>query len=205
MNDEGRGDNKDSVVLFGCPDRQYFLAFRDQFHRAGILPDVQIDLPGNEFVTDGGRRLSANAIAARKFQMAQLRLVAGPYAFDARLEVELAPETCAAFEKQLPFLSQIIHVRWSGEGVWMPLGDHDFGVGFENNTCYPAPGQVILYPGGVSETEILLAYGNVNFASKAGQLSGNHFMTLTSGTEKLYELGRKVLWEGAQDVRIELI
>ena len=117
----------------------------------------------------------------------------------------LAPKTCAAFKQHLTFKSRIIHVRWSGEGVWMPLGDLDFGVGFENNTCYPGPGQIILYPGGVSETEILLAYGNVNFASKAGQLSGNHFMTITSGFENLYPLGQKVLWEGAQDVLIEAL
>src|SRR5580765_273090 len=27
-----------------------------------------------------------------------------------------------------------------------------------NHTSYPAPGQIILYPGGISETEILLAH-----------------------------------------------
>ena len=134
--------------------------------------------------------------------MTQLKIKAGPYEFDARFEAEQAPLTCQSFEQHLPFVSKIIHVRWSGEGVWMPLGDLDFGIPFENNTCYPGPGQIILYPGGVSETEILLAYGNVNFASKAGQLSGNHFMTITSGLENLYTLGRKVLWEGAQDIRI---
>jgi hypothetical protein len=69
---------------------------------------------------------------------------------------------------------------------------------------YPAPGQIILYPGGVSETEILLAYGGVRFASKVGQLAGNHFITLTSGLDNLYPLGRKTLWEGAQKVRFEL-
>lgn len=136
--------------------------------------------------------------------MSKLRLTAGPYNFVGHLETALAPRTCAAFLKHMPFASRLIHVRWSGEGVWMPLGDLDFGVGFENNTCYPAPGQIILYPGGVSETEILLAYGAVNFASKAGQLSGNHFITLTTDLENLYALGRKTLWEGAQEVRIEL-
>lgn len=129
-------------------------------------------------------------------------ITAGRYTFGARLEHALAPRTCAAFERHVPFKSRIIHVRWSGEGVWMPLGDLDFGVGFENNTCYPAAGQLILYPGGVSETEILLAYGYVNFASKAGQLSGNHFMTLTSGLDTLYALGREVLYEGAKDIVI---
>lgn len=134
----------------------------------------------------------------------KLKVAAGPYEFDARLEWDLAPKTCEAFVRHLPFISKIIHVRWSGEGVWMPLGDMDFGVGYENNTCYPSAGQIILYPGGVSETEILLAYGYVNFASKAGQLSGNHFLTLTSGLENLYTLGRKVLLEGQKDIRFDL-
>ena len=91
--------------------------------------------------------------------MSKLRIVAGDFTFDARFEEALAPKTCAAFRARLPFESQIIHVRWSGEGVWMPLGDLEFGVGYENATSYPAPGQIILYPGGVSETEILLGYG----------------------------------------------
>lgn len=137
--------------------------------------------------------------------MPDLKITAGPYVFEARFETEKAPKTVAAFKKHLPFASKIIHVRWSGEGVWVPLGDLDFGVSYENNTCYPSPGEIILYPGGVSETEILLAYGYVNFASKAGQLSGNHFITLTSGLENLYTLGRKVLLEGQQDIRFELL
>jgi hypothetical protein len=136
--------------------------------------------------------------------MTQLIVTAGPFTFDAKLELEAAPKTCAAFLRQMPFESKIVHVRWSGEGVWMPLGDLDFGVGYENHTSYPAPGQIILYPGGISETEILLAYGGVHFASKVGQLAGNHFITLTSGLENLYTLGRKTLWEGAQEIRFAL-
>lgn len=136
--------------------------------------------------------------------MPKLIVTAGPFSFEGKLEMEAAPKTCAAFLRQMPFVSKIVHVRWSGEGVWMPLGDLDFGVGYENHTSYPAPGQIILYPGGISETEILLAYGGVHFASKMGQLAGNHFITLTSGLENLYTLGRKTLWEGAQDIRFEI-
>ena len=131
--------------------------------------------------------------------MSKLVVRAGPFEFDARFE-ERAPETIAAFRAAMPFSSKVIHVRWSGEGVWIPLGDLDFGVGYENHTSYPAPGQIILYPGGISETEILLAYGGVHFACKMGQLAGNHFITLTSRLENLEELGRLTLWEGAQDV-----
>jgi hypothetical protein len=121
--------------------------------------------------------------------------------FDARFETAKAPRTCAVFRERLPFESRIVHVRWSGEAVWIPLGDMEFDVGYENNTSYPAPGQVILYPAGVSETEILLAYGGVRFSSKVGQLAGNHFITLTSGLERLPEIGRLALWEGAQPIR----
>ena len=135
--------------------------------------------------------------------MSKLKITAGPFTFGARLETDAAPKTCAAFLKHMPFKSQVVHVRWSGEGVWIPLGDLDFGVGYENHTSYPAPGQIILYPGGISETEILLAYGGVHFASKMGQLAGNHFITLTSGLDRLAELGKTVLWKGAQKVRFE--
>ena len=136
--------------------------------------------------------------------MSQVKVTAGPYTFLGRFEEQAAPKTVAAFRARMPFVSKIIHVRWSGEGVWVPLADLDFGVGFENNTCYPAPGQVILYPGGVSETELLIAYGAVAFASKAGPLSGNHFLTLTEGLENIYALGRKTLLDGQQDIRFEL-
>lgn len=135
--------------------------------------------------------------------MKELKIKAGPYDLVGRLELEKAPQTCAAFLKALPFVSEVIHVRWSGEGVWMPLGDLDFGVGYENHTSYPAPGQMILYPGGISETEILLAYGGVHFASKVGQLAGNHFLTITTGIEHVYDLGRMTLLKGAQPIRFE--
>ena len=133
----------------------------------------------------------------------KIEITAGPFTFDAVLETEKAPETCKAFLARMPFAGQIVHVRWSGEGVWIPLGDLSFGVGYENHTSHPAPGHILLYPGGISETEILLAYGGVDFSSKMGQLAGNHFITLTSNLDKLPELGRKVLWEGAQDIRFE--
>ena len=76
-------------------------------------------------------------------------------------------------------------------------------VPFENHTSFPAPGQVLLYPGGISETEILLAYGGVRFASKVGQLAGNHFLTIVEGTENLLPLGKLTLWQGAQDIVFE--
>jgi hypothetical protein len=132
-----------------------------------------------------------------------LAISAGGFEFRARLEEEAAPATVAAFRKLLPLDSRIIHVRWSGEGGWIPMGDLDVGIGPENATRYPSPGELIFYPGGVSETELLLAYGYVAFASKAGALAGNHFATIVEGAENLRELGRRMLWEGAQDILFE--
>jgi len=136
--------------------------------------------------------------------MTKIKITAGGYHFTARLEEALAPRTCAKFLTLLPYRERIIHVRWSGEGCWIALGETDFGLDFENATSYPAPGQLILYPGGYSETEILLAYGGVNFASKMGQLAGNHFLTIEEGHENLTQLGRKVLWDGAQPIEFSL-
>lgn len=128
-----------------------------------------------------------------------LEISAGGFEFLARLEEE-APQTVEAFRKLLPLESKIIHVRWSGEGGWIPMGNLEVGIGPENATCYPNPGELILYPGGLSETELLLAYGYVSFASKAGPLAGNHFATIVEGGENLRELGRRFLWEGAQPI-----
>ena len=132
--------------------------------------------------------------------MTMLSITAGPFEFRARMEQELAPRTCAAFTKLLPFEQRVIHVRWSGESTWIPLGDFEVGVGYENHTSHPAPGQILLYPGGISETEILLPYGGCVFASIVGQLAGNHFLTVVEGNEHLRELGELTLWQGAQEI-----
>ena len=136
--------------------------------------------------------------------MSIIRINAGPYVFKARLEEAAAPKTCAMFRKLLPYKESLIHVRWSGEGCWIPLGDTDFGIGYENHTSYPAPGQIIVYPGGISEAEILIAYGAVHFSSKLGQLAGNHFMTIVEGSESLFALGRLTLLKGAQEITFHI-
>jgi Protein of unknown function (DUF3830) len=132
-----------------------------------------------------------------------LEIVVGEMRFVARLEEEAAPQTVIAFRRLLPLRSRVIHARWSGESAWIPFGDLDVGVGPENATTYPAPGELLLYPGGLSETEILFPYGATSFASKAGSLAGNHFATIVEGGAQLRELGKLVLWEGAQDIVFE--
>ena len=135
--------------------------------------------------------------------MTRIRITAGGLRFVAESHPE-APQTVAAFLKLLPYRQKLIHMRWSGEACWIPLGEFKLGVGFENATSHPSVGDLLFHPGGYSETEILWAYGSCCFASKLGQLAGNHFLTVVEGREQLRTLGEKALWQGAQDVLFEL-
>lgn len=132
--------------------------------------------------------------------MTTIGIEAGGFTFAARLLEERAPRTSAYFLDLLPYAQKLIHVRWSGEGCWIPLGETETGLPFENATSHPAPGDLLFYPGGFSETEILLAYGGVCFSSKMGQLAGNHFLTIFEGRQNLVALGEATLWQGAQDI-----
>jgi hypothetical protein len=134
--------------------------------------------------------------------MRRIAITAAGHRFVAETHPE-APQTVAAFLDLLPYRQKLIHVRWSGEGCWVPLGDFQLGVGYENHTSHPSVGDVLFYPGGFSETEIILAYGACSFASKMGPLAGNHFLTIVEGKEHLRALGHAVLWQGAQDVLFE--
>ena len=132
--------------------------------------------------------------------MRMVRIVVAGYELVARFEEVAAPRTVAAFEDLLPYTQRMIHARWSGEACWIPLGDFHLDVDFENATSYPAPGEILFYPGGYSETEILFSYGATRFASKLGQLAGNHFLTVIEGREHLRAIGERVLWHGAQEI-----
>ena len=137
-----------------------------------------------------------------------LAISIGDLNFTARWEPD-APLTTGGIRALLPLRSKLIHCRWSGEGCWIPFGDQKLPVGYENHTSHPAPGEIIVYTGDLSEGEILIAYGAVDFSSKLGQLAGNHFATMVEPAdhdvlrEQLSEMGRRVLWEGAQDIMID--
>lgn len=133
-----------------------------------------------------------------------INIDSGEFHFKAALLVEQAPQTCEKFLELLPYEQKVIHSRWSGEAVWIPLGDFDLGVGFENHTSHGSRGDVLFYPGGYSETEFLFVYGSSVFAAKMGQLAGNHILKMTEGFEQLEDFGRTVLWQGAQPIRFSL-
>jgi hypothetical protein len=136
--------------------------------------------------------------------VADLHISVGDLNFTARWEAD-APRTREALRAWLPIRSQLIHCRWSGESTWIPFGDKRPEVGYENATSHPAPGDILIYVGELSECEILFPYGACSFSSKVGQLAGNHFATLIPDDDwqdRLREVGRRVLWQGAQEISI---
>ncbi len=136
--------------------------------------------------------------------MTALTVHIGSMLFSAVLESDRAPLTVRAFLARLPFEGQLLQARWSGEAGWMPLADYDLGVAHENATSYPAPGQVLWHPPGLSEAELLVPYGSTCFSSRVGQLAGNHFLTILDEHGGLAEVGRRLLQEGAQPIRFAL-
>jgi hypothetical protein len=137
--------------------------------------------------------------------MGELRIRVGDLNFSARWEAAAAPRTVDTMRSLLPLDKRLIHCRWSGESTWIPFGDRRLDLASENHTSHPAPGQLLIYPGGISECEVLFPYGACSFSSKVGQLAGNHFATLLPDdgwADRLREVGRRCLWEGAQAISI---
>lgn len=131
-----------------------------------------------------------------------LRIEIGGIEFRARL-LEEAPRTCEAILAALPIEGEVIQARWSGEAAWLPMDQWGIDVPLENHTSHPSRGDILYYPGGVSEREMLITYGSALFSSRVGQLQGNHFATIVEGADMLAEMGRRVLWEGAQRILIK--
>jgi hypothetical protein len=133
-----------------------------------------------------------------------LKLTIGEHVFKAKLHKDKAPETCRLLMEKMPITGKAIQARWSGEAAWLQMDPLGIEVPQENATSYPGPGQLLYYPGGVSEKEILIPYGSAIFASKFGLLPGNHFATIVEGVELLEAMGETVLWKGAQDIKLEV-
>lgn len=133
-----------------------------------------------------------------------LKITIGEHVFKAKLHTDKAPETCRMLMEKMPIKGKAIQARWSGEAAWLQMDPLGVEAPQENATSYPGPGQLLYYPGGVSEKEILIPYGSAIFASKFGLLPGNHFATIVEGVELLEKMGETVLWKGAQDIRLEV-
>ena len=137
---------------------------------------------------------------ARSFR-AVLEIVAAGFDFVARFEEERR----AADRRRVPGDPAVrgpdhplpLERRVELDPLGRPRARHRAG---ERDLLPGARASSLLYPGGISETELLFPYGHCDFASKAGRSRANHFATVVEGHEQLPELGRLTLWEGAQAI-----
>lgn len=130
----------------------------------------------------------------------------GAEPFPARLLRDQAPRSCKVLMALLSYSGKVIHARWSGEALWSPLAEVwtlGLVLPLESPGTLLRPGEVLLYAGGRSEPELLIPYGTSRFASKAGPLEGNPVLVIENRLERLFELGRDVLWRGAMPFSIE--
>lgn len=132
-----------------------------------------------------------------------LKITIGEIVFKAKMHTDKAPETCRMLLEKMPIKGKAIQARWSGEAAWLEMNPYGIEAPQENATSYPGPGQLLYYPGGVSEKEILIPYGSAIFASKFGLLPGNHFATIFEGVDLLEAMGENVFRGGAQPITIE--
>ena len=139
--------------------------------------------------------------------MPSVRVTIGEERFHARLQHDLAPQSCARLLDLLPYRGELIHARWSGEACWSPLGaawPASSVLEPEAATSDPAPGQILLFGGGISEPELLFPYGLCRFACKAGPLAGDPVLKIGDDQlTRLAEIGRSILWRGAKPLHIE--
>jgi hypothetical protein len=127
----------------------------------------------------------------------------GKWRFSGRLEMAAAPKSVAWLSAQLPLKGLALHARWSGEAAWMPL-EHDVALDEENAVTHPRPGQILLYAGPKSVPELLIPYGFCAFACRAGNLAGNHVVTLDDDSSSLSSLGHALIYAGAQPLNLHL-
>ena len=137
--------------------------------------------------------------------MSDLSIRVGDLNFSARWEPD-APRTIAVIRAMLPLRARLIHCRWSGESTWIPYGDLRPDVGWEHHTSHPAPGPArALSRAASASARSSSRTGRARPSSKVGQLAANHFATVLpedGWEDRLQEVGRRCLWDGAQDIEI---
>ena len=96
----------------------------------------------------------------------------------------------------------VLQARWSGEAAWVPLDQRGLGIEFENHTCYPSKGELLIYPGFISVKEILIPYGPTVFGSKMGHLPEITSPQLSTAAIVWRSWATGWVWQGAQSVEL---
>ena len=88
--------------------------------------------------------------------------------------------------------------------TWIPFGDYRPGSTRASHLA-PRAGPARALPGRHQRVRDLLRLRRLRDFSKVGQLAANHFASIVPDDgwqDRLREVGRRCLWEGAQEIEI---
>ena len=134
--------------------------------------------------------------------------------FKAQLLEDMAPKTCQAFLDSLPFTSRVLNGSFCGHMFYTTRGFVFSEI--ENPVVFGAqPGDIFLdtnanksmFEGQVVPPQIGIAYSSkVILWNWAGWLPSNHFARIVDGDlGELYRVGRRIFWEGKEDMKCSLL
>jgi hypothetical protein len=121
-----------------------------------------------------------------------------------RYYTDEAPQTCAAFDRSLPFTLVFVHARVSGAEIWTEHAPH-LDVPQENASVYTLPGEVVLGPSRPVRAKTRHAMG-IYYGEGKGFDACNIFACVLEGDrEALRALGDDIWRHGQQVLQFESI
>jgi hypothetical protein len=134
--------------------------------------------------------------------------------FKAQLLEHLAPKTCQRFVDTLPFVGPVLNGSFCGH-IFYTVPPFDFSE-VENPIVFGAqPGDIFLdtnvnrsmFEGKVVPSQVGIAYSSkVILWNWAGWLPSNHFAKIVEGNlDELYQVGRRIFWEGKEEMKVSFL
>lgn len=124
---------------------------------------------------------------------------------DLQIQFELyekeAPKTCSAFLATLPFTRQWIHASVSGQEIWIANAP-SLAISQENSSVFTTPGEVVIGPTTTPRNKVAGCMG-IYYGTGKGLDGANIFAkVIAPDHDKLFELGRRILLNGSQEICI---
>lgn len=121
----------------------------------------------------------------------------------ARIESDEAPDYSGFLLDCLPAEGRVLHAKWGGEEVWMPLSKAPKSRP-DNLTILPSKGEILLVTPEPGACDLAIWYGRGWCFGASGFVPGCHVATVTRDLPALMRAGRAVLESGATILRVEL-